>query len=102
MRIFLQRGAAVRVVCILAIALVCGMGLVQAVHAHQENSAAPHHACSICSTAHAGLGTGVAFAPPVLAASALAVPPLDLPGVFRAAPKFTSYVLHLPPDSPRH
>jgi hypothetical protein len=66
-------------------ALVCAMGVAQAVHAHPEESSAPHHVCSICSTAHAGLGTEIAFAPPVLAALALAAPALELAGIFRTA-----------------
>jgi hypothetical protein len=75
----------VRVVCVLAMALVCGMGIVQAVHAHPEDSSSPHHVCSICSTAHAGLGMEIAFAPPVMAALALAAPAPVLEGIFRTA-----------------
>jgi hypothetical protein len=75
----------VRVVCVLAVALVCATGIAQAVHAHPEDSSAPHHVCSICSTAHAGLGTEIAFAPPVLAALALAAPAPVLAGIFRTA-----------------
>ena len=44
-----------RVVCVLSMALVCAMGMVQAVHAHPDDSTTSHHVCSICSTAHAGL-----------------------------------------------
>jgi hypothetical protein len=84
-RIFSRRGVMVRVVCLLAMALVCAMGIAQAVHAHPEDSSAPHHVCSICSTAHAGLGTEITFAPPVLAALALAAPAPVLAGIFRSA-----------------
>ena len=74
----------VRVVCVLAMALVCAMGIAQAAHAHPENSTAPHHVCSICSTAHAGLSTAMTFAPPVLGASLLATPARESLGVFRS------------------
>src|SRR5277367_6882674 len=83
-RVSPQRGAMVRVVCVLAMALVCAMGFVQAVHAHPENSTAPHHVCSICSTAHVGLSTATTFAPPVLNASMLAPLASESSGIFRS------------------
>ena len=84
MRVFSQRGVLVRVVCVLAMALVCAMGIAQAVHAHPEDSSAPHHVCSICSTAHAGLSTAMTFAPPVLGASPLAITAPESSGIFRS------------------
>ncbi len=81
--IFSKRGAFVRVVCVLAMALVCAMGIVQAAHSHAEDSTGPHHVCSICSIAHAGLSTGTAIGPPVLGASRLATPPQESAGIFR-------------------
>lgn len=71
MRAYYDRGIAVRTVCLLTIVLMCAMGVAQAVHAHPDESTAPHHACSICLTAHARLGTEMTFAPPVLAVSPL-------------------------------
>jgi hypothetical protein len=66
-------------------ALVCAMGVVQAVHTHPENSTASHHSCSICSTAHAGLSTQAIAAAPVLTAAALATPARERAEIFRAA-----------------
>jgi hypothetical protein len=80
-----QRSAMVRVVCLLAMALVCAMGIVQAVHAHPEDSTAPHHVCSICSTAHVGLSTAITFVPPVLNESILAPLAPESSGIFRSA-----------------
>ena len=80
-----RRGFAVRMVCVLTLAMVCAMGVVQAVHAHADDSAATsHHACSICSTAHAGLGTEITFAPPVLAEAELDALNKELPGPSRS------------------
>ncbi|MGH9640819.1 MAG: hypothetical protein ACRD3Q_00190 [Terriglobales bacterium] len=73
MRTSEKRGRAMRVVCVIVAAFVCAIGVAQAAHAHQDSSTTSHHVCSICSTAHAGLSTNIAFAPPVLAASALVV-----------------------------
>ena len=74
-----------RAVCLLAMVLVCAMGLVQAVHAHPENSTASHHACSICVTAHAGLSVQTVTTVPVLVATALAAPAREASGIFRPA-----------------
>jgi len=84
MRLSSQRGAWVRVACLLAMALVCAMGIVQAVHAHPENSTSPHHVCSICSTPHVGLSTAISFAPPVLNASRLVALAAASSGIFRS------------------
>jgi hypothetical protein len=84
MRVSSQRGVLVRAVCVLAMALVCAIGIAQAVHAHPENSSAPHHVCSICSAAHAGLSTAITFAPPVLGASSLATLAPESSGIFRS------------------
>jgi hypothetical protein len=79
------RGVFVRLVCLLAITLVCVMGVVQAVHAHSENSLAAHHGCSICLSAHAGLTVETATVAPTLVAAALAIPSTICPGVLRQA-----------------
>jgi hypothetical protein len=71
LRVFAKRGAFVRAVCVLSIALVCVMGTLQATHSHPENSTASHHACSICAAAHAGLSTQTAVSAPVLATAGL-------------------------------
>jgi hypothetical protein len=70
MRMSANRGWMVRAVATLCVALICVIGTVQATHSHPDDSAATHHTCSICATAHAGLNTQtVAFAPILLAAS---------------------------------
>jgi len=79
-----NRCAAVRVVCVLTAMLVCAMGVVQAAHAHPENSTTSRHACSICSTAHAGLSTETIAAAPVQVTTALANPAREETGTFRA------------------
>ncbi|MFZ3342932.1 MAG: hypothetical protein WA609_12305 [Terriglobales bacterium] len=86
MKVSPQRGVLVRAVCVLAMALVFAMGIVQAVHAHPENSpTSAHHVCTICSTAHAGLNTAMTFAPPVLNTSPLAPLASKSSGIFRSA-----------------
>ncbi len=80
-----NRSVFVRSVCILAIALVCAIGVVQAVHSHPDDSAASHHSCSICSIAHAGLNIETVSAAPVLISAALATAAPEQPSVFRAA-----------------
>jgi len=75
----------VRVVCVLSMALVCAMGVVQAVHAHPENSTASHHGCSICVTAHGGLSVETVTAAPVLVAVPLAAPAREFSDVLRPA-----------------
>jgi len=84
----------VRAFCLLAILLVCAMGLVQAVHAHPDEATAPHHACSICSAAHAGLGIEIEFAPPALVASALVAPPLEF---LQASRNYEVHFIRPPP-----
>jgi len=84
-RLATKRSVWVRVVCILAMALVCAMGVVQAVHVHQDDSAAAaHHVCSICSTAHASLSVATVTAAPVLATATLAIPAPESDGIFRS------------------
>lgn len=80
-----NRSVFVRVVGILSMALVCAMGVVQAVHTHADDSTTSHHACSVCSIAHAGLSTEMVAAAPVLVSAALAIPAPERAGVFRAA-----------------
>ena len=79
------RGVFVRVVCLLAITLVCAMGIVQAVHAHPDDSIAARHACSICLSAHAGLKVETAAIAPTLVAAVLAIPATVRAGVLRQA-----------------
>ena len=89
-----NRSVIVRVLCILSMALVCVLGVVQAVHTHPENSTASHHSCSICSTAHAGLRTQTIAAAPVLTAAALATPARELAKTFRPS---TVHFIRPPP-----
>jgi hypothetical protein len=67
-----NRGGFVRAVCVLCVALVCVMGMVQATHSHPENSTTSHHTCSVCATAHVGLNTQTVGFAPVLATAVLA------------------------------
>lgn len=84
-RLSIRRSAWVRVVCILSMALVCAIGVVQAVHVHQDDSSASHHVCSICSTAHASLSAATVTTAPVLATAALAIAAPESDGIFRSA-----------------
>jgi hypothetical protein len=68
-----NRGAFVRAVGVLCIALVCVMGTVQAAHSHPENSTTSHHTCSICATAHIGLNAQTIASTPVLVTATLAI-----------------------------
>jgi len=84
-----------RVVCILSVALVCAMGVVQAVHVHpQDSTAASHHACSICIAAHAGVSVETGAAAPVLSTTALAATPQETSAIFRSV---ASYFIRPPP-----
>jgi hypothetical protein len=83
-----------RVVCVLSMALVCAMGVAQALHAHPEGSTTSHHACSICSAAHAGLSAGPVITAPVLLAAALATPASESSDIFRPA---TTHFIRPPP-----
>jgi len=71
-RVVANRGAFVRAVGVLCIAIVCVMGTIQAAHTHPENSTTSHHTCSICATAHVGLNTQTVASAPVLVTTALA------------------------------
>jgi Protein of unknown function (DUF2946) len=79
---------------VLAIALVCVMGTVQAVHSHPENSTTSHHTCTICATAHAGLSTTAVASAPVLATATLAIAVAEVSPVFRPV---TSQFIRPPP-----
>ncbi|MGA8538466.1 MAG: hypothetical protein WB566_03155 [Terriglobales bacterium] len=68
--------------CLLCIALVCVMGVVQATHSHSEDSATSHHTCSICATAHAGVSTQTVASAPLLATAALAISVEEISPVF--------------------
>src|SRR5271157_2831356 len=83
MRVSADRGAFVRALCVLCVALVCVMGTVQATHSHPENSTTSPHACSICATAHAGLNTQTVASAPVLATAVLAIPAAEISPTFR-------------------
>jgi hypothetical protein len=85
MQIRQNRGRLVRAVGVLCIALVCAMGMVQAIHAHPEDSATSHHTCSICATAHAGVTTQVAASAPVLATTTFTSLPAEICLIFRPA-----------------
>lgn len=78
MRFSAKQGAWVRFVCLLCVALVGVMGVVQATHSHPEDSTAPHHACSICATAHAGINTHKVVSAPVLATLGRAILPAEV------------------------
>src|ERR1700688_1531757 len=89
-----NRGALVRAVGMLCIALVCVMGTVQAAHSHPENSTTSHHTCSICATAHVGLNTHTVLSVPVLVTAALASPVSEVSRIFRPA---TTQFIRPPP-----
>jgi hypothetical protein len=78
-----SRGTFVRVLCVLCIALVCAMGVVQATHSHAEDSTTSHHSCSICATAHAGFSAQTSSSAPVLATAVLANSVSELAPIFR-------------------
>ena len=78
-----SRGTFGRALCVLCIALVCAMGVVQATHSHAENSTTSHHSCSICATAHAGFNTQMSSSAPVLATAVLANSVFELAPIFR-------------------
>src|SRR4030088_599743 len=85
LKVSANRGAFVRVVSLLCVALVCVMGTVQATHSHLENSTTSHHTCTICATAHARLGPHAASSAPVLATAALSTSVSELSLIFRPA-----------------
>ncbi len=89
-----NRGVFVRAVCVLSIALVCVIGVVQATHSHPESSTTSHHTCSICATAHAGLNTQTVASAPVLVTAALAIPVAEVSLIFRP---FTTQFIRPPP-----
>jgi hypothetical protein len=89
-----NRGLFVRAVGLLCIALVCVMGTVQATHSHSESSNTSHHTCSICATAHVGLGTETAASAPVLATAPLAGSVSEVSRIFRPA---TTQFIRPPP-----
>src|ERR1700732_4695170 len=94
LRLAVTRGAFVRAVGVLCIALVCVMGTVQATHSHPENSTTSHHACSICATAHVGLNTQTVASAPVLVTAALASSISEVSRIFRPA---TTQFIRPPP-----
>jgi len=94
LKLWANRGGFVRAVCVLSVALVCVMGTVQATHSHPVNSTTSHHACSICATAHAGLGTRTVASAPVLLTAALAILVAEVSPIFRPA---TTQFIRPPP-----
>src|ERR1700688_1285277 len=94
LRVAGKRGAFVRRVCVLCVALGCGVGAVQATHSPPENSAASHHTCTICATAHVGLNPQTVASAPVLVATALASPVSEVSRIFRPA---TTQFIRPPP-----
>jgi hypothetical protein len=93
-KIAANRGAFVRAVAVLCIALVCVMGTVQAAHSHPENSTTSHHTCSICATAHVGLNTETIPSAPVLITAALTSSISEVSRIFRPA---TTQFIRPPP-----
>jgi len=67
----------------LSIALMCVMGMVQAIHSHPEDSTTSHHTCSICATAHAGISAVPMVSAPILGTTALAILTADVSPIFR-------------------
>ncbi len=85
-----NRSLFTRVVCILSMALVCAMGVAQALHSHPDGSATSHHACSVCLASHAGMSVETETIAPVMVASALAVPAPQFAGISR--PSVTQFI----------
>ncbi len=83
LRVPANRGGFTTAVCMLSIALMCAMGVVQAIHSHSEDSTTSHHTCSICATAHAGISTVPIVSAPVLGATALAILTAEVSPIFR-------------------
>lgn len=78
-----NRGAFVRAVCVLCVALMCVIGMAQATHSHPDDSATSHHTCTICATAHVGVKTASVAIAPVLNASFLAISVVEVASIFR-------------------
>ena len=89
-----NRSLFTRVVCVLSMALLCAMGVAQAVHSHPDDSTTSHHVCPICSTAQAGLSMQAPVIAPVMAATVLASPAQEHAGIFRPA---TTQFIRPPP-----
>jgi hypothetical protein len=94
LKVAANRGAFIRAVGVLCIALVCVMGTVQAAHSHPENSTTSHHTCSICATAHVGLNTATIASAPVLITAALTSSISEVSRIFRPA---TTQFIRPPP-----
>jgi hypothetical protein len=96
LRVSANRGVFVRAVCVLAVALMCVMGAVQATHSHSENSTTSRHTCSICATAHAGISTQTPASAPILVTAVLAILAAEVSPIFR--PVTTQFIR--PPPAP--
>jgi hypothetical protein len=94
LKVAANRGAFVRAVAVLCIALVCVMGTIQAAHSHPENSTTSHHTCSICASAHVGLNTETIPSAPVLITAALTSSISEVSRIFRPA---TTQFIRPPP-----
>jgi len=79
---------------VLAIALMCVMGMAQATHSHAEDSTTARHTCSICATAHAGISTATIASAPVLLTVPLAIFVAEVSPTFRPA---TTQFIRPPP-----
>ena len=80
----------------LAVALMCVIGTLQATHSHSENSATSRHTCSICATAHAGLSIQAPAAAPILVTAVLAILVAEASPIFRPV---TTQFIRPPPAS---
>lgn len=75
LRTLAKRGAFVRALGVLSVALVCVLGALQAAHAHPNGSTVSHHSCTLCVAAQAGIGERELVFAPTLVAVSLAVLP---------------------------
>jgi hypothetical protein len=90
LRVAANRGAFVRVVGMLCMALLCVMGTVQATHSHPENSTTSRHTCTICAIAHVGVNTQTVVSAPVLVTAALASSNFEVSATVR--PVITQFI----------
>ena len=80
-----NRGEWARLVSLVCVVLLLVMGTAQAVHSHPDETKAPRHTCSICSTPNAKLNTAEVSLAPVIVASPLADIETSTPRIFRPA-----------------
>lgn len=82
--ISLKRRILLGALCLFLIGLVSAVGVAQAVHAHSEKSRTVRHSCSVCVTAHAGLGTETNQVSPMLVVAGETTALVESYGVFRS------------------